>query len=173
MNFSIKNNHNFGFTLVEILVYIAIFILITTSAIGLLFSLSDLFTQYKLKQSLLESGTNIMERLFVEIREADSIVLTESEIASSTAGALALDKGTETIKFIKVGNNLESSKDNVFLGNLNNSNVSILGATFYYYEHNGVELIRVKLDLRSTLGLQTEEWSVNGGAIIRSSYENN
>lgn len=172
MNFSIKNNRNSGFSLIEILVYISIFILVSTSAIGLLFSLSDLFTQYKLKQSLLDSGANMMERVLVEIREADNVVLAQSEIATSTIGTLTLDKGLETIKFTKVGNNLEFIKNNLFEGNLNSTNVEILGATFYYYEQNGIEFIRLKLDLRSTMGSQIEEWSLSGGAIIRGSYEN-
>ena len=171
MNFLIKTSRNFGFTLVEILVYMAIFILVSTSAIGLLFSLDDLFTQYKLKQALLESGTNIMERLLIEVRESDSVSLADSVLTSSD-GTLTLDKATETIKFIKNGNNLELNRDGVFEGNLNSSNIEILGATFYQYEQNGVELVRVKLDLRSTIEDQSEEWSVSGGAIIRGSYAN-
>ena len=171
MNFLIKTSRNLGFTLVEILVYMAIFILVSTSAIGLLFSLDDLFTQYKLKQALLESGTNIMERLLIEVRESDSVSLADSVLTSSD-GTLTLDKATETIKFIKNGNNLELNRDGVFEGNLNSSNIEILGATFYQYEQNGVELVRVKLDLRSTIEDQSEEWSVSGGAIIRGSYAN-
>lgn len=161
-----------GFTLIEILVYISIFMLVSGGALSLLFSLDDLFVQYKLKQNLLSSGTAMMERLLVEIRESDSFVSADSLTASSTAGKISLDKGVETIKILKNGNNLELYRDGNLESVINNSNVEVLGATFYHYEQNGVELVRVKLDLRSSLESQTEDWSLSGGAIIRGSYEN-
>lgn len=173
MKFSIINRQKSGFTLIEMLVYISIFTIVSGGAIGLLFSLDDLFVQYKLKQNLLASGTTIMERVLLEVREANNLVLADSVIASSTAGVISLDKGVETIKISKNGNKLELYRDGNLDSVINSSNVEVLGATFYYYEQNGVELVRVRLDLRSSVESQIEDWSVAGGTIIRGSYETN
>jgi len=159
-----------GFSLVEVLVYIFIFTLVSAGALGLLFSLNDLFVQYKLKQSLFSSGTAMMERLLLEVRESDSLVIAQSQLASSTAGVITLEKYTNLTKVEKVGDELYLSFNDVLEGSLHASDVEIIGATFYHYEYGGVEMVRIRLDLRATAGSQVEEWSVTGGAIIRGSY---
>ena len=169
----LKIRQRLGFTLVEILVYISIFVILSVGAIGFLFSLDDLFVQYKLKQNLLASGTTIMERVLLEVREADSLVMADSIIESPSNGVISLDKGYETVEILKNGNNLELYRDNNLESIINSSEVEVLGSTFYHYEQNGVELIRVKLDLRSSVESQTEDWTITGGAIIRGSYETN
>lgn len=166
-----KNNKK-GFTLVEMLVYISIFILVSGAAIGLLFSLNDLFVQYKLKQNLLSTGTTVMERLLIEVREADSVIVADSTLSSTTAGVLVLDKGTNTVKIIKNGNQLDIYEDNIFSSHLNDSDVEVTGATFYHYIKDGKELVRFRLDLRSVSGSQSEDWTITSGAIIRGSYAN-
>lgn len=161
-----------GFTLVEVLIYIFIFILVSGATLGLLFSMNELFVQYKLKQDLISSGTTAMERILLEIREADTIILAESTLASSTVGVIALENNSDTIKIQKNGNQLEIYKNNVFDGLLNKTTVSVIGTTFYHYQLNGVDLVRVKLDLQASGGNQVEVWSVTSGAIIRGSYAN-
>ncbi len=173
MKIPIKKISSSGFTLVETLVYLFIFILISSGAIGLLFSLNDLFVQYKLKQALLASGTTAMERILMEIREADSVIVSDSVFASSTAGVLVLDKGVDTIKIDTEAGDLGLYKNNLLEGVLHSDEIDVVGTTYYYYDQDGIILIRVKLDLSSTAGLQTEDWSLTGGAIIRSSYEAN
>jgi len=173
MKISLKKVSNSGFTLVETLVYLFIFILISSGAIGLLFSLNDLFVQYKLKQALLASGTTAMERILLEIREADSVTIADSVFASSTAGVLVLDKGTDTIKIDTEAGSLGIYKNNILEGVLHSDEIEVTGSTYYYYEQDGMVLIRVRLDLSSTVGVQTEDWSLTGGTIIRSSYETN
>ena len=139
----------------------------------MLFSLNDLFVQYKLKQALLTSGTTAMERLLLEIRESDSVMIANSVFASSTAGVLVLDKGTDTIKIDVEAGNLGLYQNNLLEGVLHPEEVDVIGSTYYYYEQGGVTLIRVRLDLSATAGSETETWSLTGGAIIRSSYETN
>ena len=173
MNLLLNKKNNSGFTLVEGLVYIFIFILLSGGALTLLFSLSDLFVQYKLKQDVLSSGTVAMERMLLEIREADTVTLASSIIASSTAGVLVLENATNTIRIQKNVNQLEIYREDVFEGILHTSTVEVPELTFYHYIENEVELVRINMKLRSSSGSLTEEWEVNGGAIMRGSYEGN
>ncbi len=161
-----------GFTLVEVLIYIFIFIVVSGATLGLLFSMNELFVQYKLKQDLISSGTTAMERILLEIREADTITLAESTIASSAVGVITLENNSDTIKIQKNGNQLEIYKNDVFDGLLNKTTVNVTGATFYHYQLNGTDLIRVSLNLQASNGNQTEDWSITSGAIIRGSYAN-
>jgi type II secretory pathway pseudopilin PulG len=160
-----------GFTLVEALVYIFIFLLISIGAIGLLFSLDDLFVQYKLKQALLASGNSMMERVLLESREAESVVLADSILASSTSGILSLDRDGETLRFEQNGSQLEFYRGGNLETVLGGELIEVVGVTFYHYETaEGVELVRVKLELRAVLADWTEEWELNGGVILRGSY---
>ena len=171
INFQI-NKYRFGFTLIEWSVYLAVFFLISGGALGLIFSLDDLLIQYSARHSLLNSGSMIMERILLEIREADKVMVAESILASSTAAVLSLENNSQIIRIEKNGNRFELYKDNKLVGNLHESEVEVGSATFYRYEANGKELIRVKLYLSSSLAGQSETWSLSGAAIVRNSYGN-
>ncbi|USN87369.1 MAG: prepilin-type N-terminal cleavage/methylation domain-containing protein [Candidatus Nomurabacteria bacterium] len=170
MKLHLKQNNKAGFTLIESLVYIFIFVLISGGAIGLLFSLNDLLLQYKLKQELLASGTAAIERILIEARQADTLTLAGSVLASSTAGVIILTQDANSTKIMKNGTQLELYKNGVLESTLTTANVDVVGSTFYHYTLNNKELIRVRLDLEANIGNQTETWSVSGGAIIRGSY---
>lgn len=164
--------YNLGFTLVEWIVYIAVFFLISGGALTLIFSLDDLLIQYSTRQALLNSGSMIMERILLEIREADRVVVSESVLASSTAAVLTLENNLQTLRIEKRGNNLELYEDNNLVGNLHEDRVNLESGTFYRYESDGKELVRVKLVLSSSLVSLTETWSISGAAIVRDSYGN-
>lgn len=147
-----------GFTLVEVLIYIFVFILLSGGALGMFFSLNDLFVQYKARQAVLTSGTAIMERILLEIREADTVI---------TAGAdnLTLNNDSSTI-------NIEKISDDIKVNSiaLNASTVDVTSVNFTSYTTaDGVNLVRVSLGLSSSLGGQTETWTIYSGAILRGS----
>jgi len=173
MNLLLNKNNNAGFTLVEGLVYIFMFVILSTGALTLLFSLSDLFVQYELKQDVLSSGTTAMERMLLEIRESDEVTLSGSIIASSTAGVLILENGTSTVRIEKNGNKLEIYKEGVFESVLHTSTVEVPELTFYHYVKDEVELVRIHIKLQSSSGSLTEELDITSGAVIRGSYAAN
>lgn len=153
-----------GFTLVEVLIYIFIFMLISGGAVSLLFSLSDLLTQYKIRQALLTSGTVAMERMVLEIREADSVVSASTE-------NLTLMNDSDTISFRKNGSNLDLYKNDLLQSTLNTSAVEVLDINFHSYSLNDIKLVRVQLELRSIVGTESEDWTINSGAILRGAYD--
>ena len=153
-----------GFTLVEVLVYMSIFVLLSGGALGLLFSLSDLFTQYKMRQALLTTGTSAMERMVLEIREADSVLATST-------GMVTLRNSLDTISFQKNGSQLDLYKNGVLQSTLNTSTVEVMNVSFHSYVLNQVELVRIQLVLRSFVGTQSEAWTINSGVILRGSYD--
>ncbi len=153
-----------GFALIEVLIYIFIFILISGGALSLLFSLSDLFTQYKIRQALLASGTTAMERMILEIREADSVVATST-------GSVTLMNDLDTVNFRKNGNQLDLYKNDILQSTLNTSTVEVVDVSFNSYVLNEIELVRIQLELRSTVGAESEDWIINGGVILRGAYD--
>lgn len=173
MNHSLKKTirSQQGFTLVELLVYLFIFTIITSASIGLVFSLDKLLVQYGLQKDLMTSGVAIMDSLLVEIREADHVIMTDSVIASTTAAVLVFEKGSDVLRLEKEGASINVYRNNIFDRKLNQDKVSVTDLIFFHYTDGESEFIRVSLNLGATLGDQTESWTIGGGALIRGSYE--
>jgi len=86
---------NKGFTLIEAVIYITLFALIFFFVIAVLIQITEAFVEAQRFRSITSSATISMERITREIRDADSVVLLESE--------LDVDPGT-----LKVTNSNES-----------------------------------------------------------------
>lgn len=166
----IKNKFKSGFTLIETLVYVFIFVLLTTGALSLIFSLEELFSEYRLKEELLNSGTMTMERILLEVREADSVSLAGSALATST-GVLTLNKGGDIIKFSRSSGDLVMLENGATTTSFVNGNVTLMSDTYYHYVTGEVELVSVVLHLRATIAGEIEDWEIRGSAILRGSYD--
>lgn len=161
-----------GATVVEILVYLFMFILLSGASLTLLFSLDGLFTQYRAKQLLLTSGTALMERVLTEVRGADTLLLPGSVVGSSTAAVLTLEHEgvSRQIAWNTTTNQVEWREGGVYGGLLHSEAVTINNMRFDHYEVNERELVRVVVELGVTIDGYTEALNLEGGAIIRGSY---
>ncbi|MBU1091495.1 type II secretion system GspH family protein [Patescibacteria group bacterium] len=79
----------FGFTLVEILVYLAILSLLFVSVVGGILAMSRTFNNYKLSKHINSSASLAMERMTREIRGASLIDV--ASVFGSHPGHLILD----------------------------------------------------------------------------------
>lgn len=163
-----------GFTVIELLVYLAIFITVTIASVLLLFSLQDLYGQYQVKQDLLLTGSGIMERVLLEIREGERVIVAESAFATSTAGVLAIEtfaqgSGTSTT-YIEYESGVVSARDADGTVSLTRPGSVVDGLTFYHYEANGVDLVRLVVTMTASRNTYTESLTLQGAAIIRGSY---
>lgn len=163
-------NQSRGFTLIEALVYIAILSVLSAGSVTLLFSLEEFYYQYQLKQALLESGTLTMERVLTELRQADSIDLTTSELATSTAGVLALVRGATTTTFSIENGSLSLTQNGRSHGDLTSDAVAATGFTVFRYPMGTGELVRVRLTLAGAVGEYQEHATFYTAAIIRGTY---
>lgn len=159
-----------GFTLVELLVYISIFMLVSVGSIAFYFSVQDVFTQYQVRQALFVSSTNAMERLLMEIREADTVSMSESVLATST-GALALgstDTGTTTIA-ISDSDLIVTAADGT-QSVMGTDAVTVSDFVVQHYESDVSELVRVTIGLTAERGGYSEQFELTGAAVVRGSY---
>lgn len=104
-----RNSH--GYTLVEMLVYIGLFVLISLLAIGTLLQFFVGFSKVRHRRATVAQATVALERIVRETRLADSI--NNASVLSIHPGTLTLNtivspSGTTTItrKFFLQGNNL-------------------------------------------------------------------
>lgn len=164
--------HTRGATLVELLVYLFLFALLTTGSLTLLFSLSDLFDQYRAKQLVFVSGTALVERVLTEVREADAVSLGDSIVGSSTAARLSLTKGVDSLVFERATTTAAAVvwDNGQYAGLLHSEAVTVTDMRFYLYQEGNIDLVRVVVTVVATVDDYTETLTLSGGAIVRESY---
>lgn len=160
-----------GFTLIEALVYVAILGIVSAGSITLLFNLDDLFFQYRVQQELFSSGTATLDRILTELRQAESIELAQSELATSTIGALTLVSDATTTSVALLDGDLQITVNGEVEGLLNSSLVTVDGFTVFHYSLARSDLVRVRLVLSANQGEYTETLTLAGAAVIRGTYD--
>jgi type II secretory pathway pseudopilin PulG len=160
-------NKQRGFTLIEMLVYLGIFMLVSTASVTFLLSLDDFIDQYKVETALYRSGTNIMEQIVVELRQSDQYDSLNSIIENPDTGVLAIQNGASSTVFTKTGDDIALTKGGVSYGNLNSDNASVTAFTVYRYVTAVGTLVRVHVRLSATVDETTKVVDLYGGAVIR------
>jgi type II secretory pathway pseudopilin PulG len=159
----------FGFSLVEVLIYLAIFLMVTTASVAFMFSLDELVDQYRLETILYRSGTGVLEQVLLAIRQADQVNLVNTVEDDSLLGKLTVESAATSTTFELVAGALDLTINSIPYGDLTSEQVTVDGFTVYYYPlPGGQEFVRVKLDLTGTLdGAVSKSVSLYGGAIVR------
>jgi type II secretory pathway pseudopilin PulG len=154
-----------GFTLVEMLVYIAIFLLVAVGSVSYLFSLDDLIAQYRVETDLYRSGTNVLEQVTLSLRQADSFNLASVE--DNENGILSVTGGATTTVFTRSGDDLNLTINGINYGNMVEDSVNVTNFTVYRYDTTVGHFVRVKLSLTATVGGITKNITLYDGAVIR------
>ena len=158
-----------GFTLVETLVYVGLFALISTGSILALLSLQNLFSQYQAKQALFTASTNIMERVLIEVREADGIVASSS-VFNDAVGALSLETEAGPLQLALNGTDLEITEAGS-TSLLHAENITVEEFWVWHYEADQSQLVRFQLLLTAESGGYSETMELSGAAVARGTYE--
>ena len=157
-----------GFTLVEMLVYLAIFMIVSVASVGFMLSLNNLIGQYRVEKVLYRSGTNIMEQVLLAIRQAEAADLLNTIEDDPTAGRLTLENAATTTSFTFDGSVLSMSINGVDLGDVTASSVTVESFTVYHYPLSVGEFVRVRLVLTGTIeNAYSKQITLYGGAKVR------
>ncbi len=123
-----------GYSIVETLIYLGLFVLISAVAINALLNVVKIFPDIRSNRDLLDSGYTAMERMTREIRGAVSIDTANSTLGTSP-GVLQLNTldsngSAKTVKFTTSGNVLKLYENGVLSGNLIGQNTTVSSLTF-------------------------------------------
>lgn len=121
MNF-ICRKFNKGFSFVEVLFYLAILSVLTMAVFNSLVTISNSFKETKVTNDLIHNSY-IMERISREIRAAESLTYVDSS-------TLVLSSGSDSVKFIWEGNDLNLYENDILVGPMNNNSVLVSDLSF-------------------------------------------
>lgn len=171
--FNKKRNLVFGYSIIEILVYLAIFTSLSILVINSFITILSSFNTTNMNRKLLESGSIVMERVSREIRQAESIDIANSSFNNSS-GALQLnstDGGTPAImKFIVANGDLNLYKDGNLLGNLLEQDISVTSLIFRRISTTSSEAVKIEMTLEYSKGQSTRSENFYDTVILRAGY---
>ncbi len=148
-----------GFTLVETLIYMALFAMLSGLLISSLVAMLRSYTEMRAQNDILSSARVAMERMTREIREADSVDTTSSTLGSSP-GILKLNTTTsggsaKTVQFSKNGTSgvieiLDSSDGTA--RSLTGTKVSVTSLIFRNITTTAGSAVRIEMTLQELRG---------------------
>ncbi|MEK9209440.1 MAG: type II secretion system protein [Patescibacteria group bacterium] len=168
-----QNKKNFpGFTLIEVLIYAAIFAVVSVLVLDVIFLMAKTTKQLKAGRDINSAAASIIERMTREIKLADGIDVSESSFDASPGKLVlnSIDFKTEesaTIAFYLAGTNLMMQKDSLAAEALNSPKVKVSSLVFREVE-NSVQSKAVKIELEIKALSKTEKFY--NSAILRRSY---
>ncbi|MDA8596813.1 type II secretion system GspH family protein [Candidatus Pacebacteria bacterium] len=155
-----------GFSLVEMIIYMAVLILVAVMSVGALLGLQEVLAQYQAQKLVQRSATTALERILYEVRMADSV--TSASYAAD--GSLTLENAGVPVLFATSSRALHITVDGEDLGALTDDRVTVDTLRFYNYDDVS-EIVRVELTLTGTIGDQSVTRTFNAGTVLRNAYE--
>ena len=163
-------NNIFGYSIVEMVVYLAIFAVLSILVINSFITILSSFNVTSVNRKLLESGTISMERMSREIRQAQDID------ANSTAGSLVLKVASGYVCFTKTNtNNLNFSTGSSYscgtsLGDLLDDDVSLTNIEFRNITTTESKAVKIEMLLEYQEGTIVKSEKFYDTIILRGAY---
>jgi len=163
-----------GYSIVEVLVYLAIFTTVSILVINSFIVVLGTFNTTRANRDLLESGSVAIERLAREIRQSDSVDVVNS-VLGSTPGALELDStdvsgNPMAVRFSVSNGALNLYEGGNLIGNLLGQNISATSLFFRRIVTANGEAVRIELTLTDTSGTASRTANFYNTIILRGGY---
>lgn len=159
-----------GFSLVEVLVYLAVVVLLAGAIITSIFSLVDVFSKNSYERELTDAAAMTLERISREAHSASGFDLGSS-LLNISPGAVALVNGPTTTEFYVSNGRVILEVNDVVLGPLTPENVSVDGLMFHRLNSTSSEALRVTLTLSIDEGTASTTMIFHTAAVLRNTYE--
>lgn len=159
-----------GFSLIEVLVYIAVTVLVTLAGVLTYLSLSTTLVRNETERAVSQSAQVTLERMVRDIRGAISINAAQSTFGASP-GKLSLVSGATTTEFALVNGKVELAVNGVSMGPLTSGGVGVDSLFFTRYTGTSTELVRISLTLSASNKAASTTRTFYEGAVLRGSYE--
>lgn len=163
-----------GYSLVEIIVYLAIFSAISVLVINSFIVVASSFSATRTNRDLLESGSKSIERMAREIRQATSVDVTNSVLATSP-GVLQLNSvdssGTAVlIKFNVLNGALNMYEGGNLVGNILGQNITASSLIFRRISSANGEAVKIELTLTDSISKDSQTANFYDTIILRGKY---
>ena len=171
MKFSFYKNKK-GFSLIEMLVYVSVLTIIFLLVINTVLSFTSSYHRLAALRQLDRSGTDSLERLTRDIRNATSIDAANSVFgsASSTLQIIATQNSVSTTtKFYIPAGTLKLNVNSIVIGPLTNSDVTVTNFNLTSLTSSNSSAVRIQMTLQATNGSVTVSKKYYSTVILKGS----
>lgn len=157
-----------GYTLLEVLFYISLFVIFSVLVIDTLMTMTRSFKTTTINSDIVNSSS-IMERMSREIRQAYTI----SNIASGDLTVVVydiVDSLSIPTRFVISNGNLEFYKNNVFVDNLNSTNSTVESLSFNQITTAKGSAVKIVLGVSSNRDPLSHIYYFYDTIVLRSDY---
>ncbi len=161
---------NKGFSVIEIIIYLAIFTTISVLVINSFIIILSSFSVIRSNHSLFDSGSIAMEKISREIRQADSIDIVNTTNEILQMNSKDSSSNPVSVKFAKEDNALNLYRNGALVGNLLAPNIklnSIVFTTFFTTKSEGV---KIKMNINDTRNKTEKTENFYNTIILRGGY---
>ncbi len=163
----LKNNK--GFTLIEMLFYVALVAILTISVVSSLVVMTRAFKETSIQGDFIESA-NIMERISREVRQANSInAISSSDLKLNTKDEAG---NAKTVRFLLSSSNVEFYENDVLTGNLNSPTIAVTALSFTQITTPQANAVKITLSVKSTRDLLARVKDFYDTVVLRGDYGN-
>ncbi len=158
---------NKGFSLIEILIYIAIFAFLSVVVINSLIVMVNSFAETAVQANFLQASTTL-ERMSREIRQAKSIAsISSSDLILNSTDSSDIAK---TVEFKLLNQNLQLLENGVLTGNLNAPNIQVTSLTFTEITTTNGKAIKIVMSVTDTKDRYSRTENFYDTVELRGSY---
>jgi type II secretory pathway pseudopilin PulG len=165
-----KTSTTSGFSLVEMLVYIALLVLVSSAAVSSLLAFSDAYVHYRTEKVLTRQLQEATERMVHDIQNSVAVNVVGSTLGV-TPGTLMLDRAGSSVTYTLDSGVLTVQQDTDPAVPQTGSNVTVDSLQFEYLTNVHTEMVQVSITATATLGDYSATETYQTSAIIRGSYE--
>ncbi len=166
MKFIKYNKKNGGYSMVELIFYVALFSFMSLVVINSILTMTKSFKETGTYAEVMKGG-DIIERISREVRRATSVAsISASDLKINTKNDSGVAK---TMEFVLNNGNVQLFENDVFTGNLNTDNVTISTLTFSQITTTNGVAIKIALDINSKSKTNSSE-SFYNTIVLRGDY---
>lgn len=160
-----------GFSIIEIIIYLAIFTILSIVVINSFIVVLASFSTIRTNHDLLDSGSVAIDRISHEIRQAKNIDLVNSNFDSDTSTLyLNSTDGLHNVVFSKIGNTLDISKDGDSVGNLLTQNIYLNKLIFSHIVTVKSEAVKIEIEIEDTRSKIIRKEKFYNTVVLRGGY---
>ena len=160
---------NKGYSLVEMIFYIAIFTMLSIVVINSMITMMKSFKEVSIQREITQ-GAQIMERISREIKGAkaiNSIVNVNGDIKLDTKD----DSGNnKLIEFVLTNYNIRLLENSNYIGDLNSHNIKVTALTFTQITTIKGQAIKIVLTISSNHDSKNRNYHFYDTIVLRGNY---
>ena len=156
-----------GYTLIEILFYIALFSVLTLAIINSFITMTKAFKEISIQSDLVQSSL-VIERMSREIRQAYGInSIATSDLKLNTKDEL---DNNETVRFLLSGSDIQLFENDVLTGNLNTPNIQVVNLSFTQITTVNGNAVKISLSVKSGRDTTNRVENFYNTVLLRGDY---